>query len=556
MIYIKESTPKKISGSTSLFLELPYNQVSIDIIKSSGLAVWHKKEKIWEVPNTSLTYLLDNLTYVDDITLDILNQSEKEINQELTVNYKIKPFKHQEEAIKWGLSHDKWLLLDSPGLGKTASIIHLAEELKAQRGLEHCLIICGIATLRANWEKEIKLHSNESFVTIGKKITSRGNVIWTTVKERAEQLKNKIDEFFVILNIESIREDCVIDAINKSVNKFDMVAFDECHKANGTESIQSKNLLSMIDSTYKVGMTGTLLTNSPMSAFIPLKWIGVEHSTLTNYKAQYCEFGGFGGHQIVGYKNIDLLKDELEDCSLRRTKDLLDLPPKNVFNEYVEMNDRHRKFYDDVVAGVKEECDKIKLNTNSILALTTRLRQATSCPSILTSSDIVSSKLERCIDLVEDIVSQGDKVVVMSTFKEPIYQLKELLKNHKPLVCTGDEKEQTVSDNIDKFQKEDKYKVILCTTAKMGTGVTLNSARYLIMLDEPWTYALWLQATDRIHRVNNTSPVFIYNLICEDTIDEIVAKIIDRKKALADYMIDDIDESETINTLRKFIVDL
>ena len=556
MIYIKESTPKKISGSTSLFLELPYNQVSIDIIKSSGLAVWHKKEKIWEVPNTSLTYLLDNLTYVDDITLDILNQSEKEINQELTVNYKIKPFKHQEEAIKWGLSHDKWLLLDSPGLGKTASIIHLAEELKAQRGLEHCLIICGIATLRANWEKEIKLHSNESFVTIGKKITSRGNVVWTTVKERAEQLKNKIDEFFVILNIESIREDCVIDAINKSVNKFDMVAFDECHKANGTESIQSKNLLSMIDSTYKVGMTGTLLTNSPMSAFIPLKWIGVEHSTLTNYKAQYCEFGGFGGHQIVGYKNIDLLKDELEDCSLRRTKDLLDLPPKNVFNEYVEMNDRHRKFYDDVVAGVKEECDKIKLNTNSILALTTRLRQATSCPSILTSSDIVSSKLERCIDLVEDIVSQGDKVVVMSTFKEPIYQLKELLKNHKPLVCTGDEKEQTVSDNIDKFQKEDKYKVILCTTAKMGTGVTLNSARYLIMLDEPWTYALWLQATDRIHRVNNTSPVFIYNLICEDTIDEIVAKIIDRKKALADYMIDDIDESETINTLRKFIVDL
>ena len=556
MISIYEQIPKKVPGPTSLFLECPYNQTSVDIIKSSGLAVWHKKEKVWEVPITNLTYLLDNLTYIDDINLKLLPDDNKAQEANLTINYKVKPFKHQEEAILFGLQKDRWLLLDVPGLGKTASIIHLAEELKAQRGLEHCLIICGLATLRANWEKEIKFHSNESFITIGKKVSAKGNVSWATVKERAEQLRNPISEFFVIINIESIRDDTVVEAILNSKNKFDMIALDECHKCAGTDSIQSKNLLELDKATYRVGMTGTLLTNSPLSALVPLKWIGVEHATTTNYKLQFCEFGGFGGHQIVGYKNLELLRDEIDGCSLRRTKDLMDLPPKNIIDEYVEMDDSHRKFYWDVVRGVKEECDKIKLNTNNLLALTTRLRQATSCPSVLTSSNIVSSKIERCMSLVEDIVSQGDKVVVMSAFKEPIYQLQELLKSYNPLVCTGDMKDSDVSKNIDTFQQDGKYKIMLATQAKMGTGVTLNAARYLIMLDEPWTFATYLQCTDRIHRINNTEPVFIYNLICEDTIDETVSKIINRKKALSDYMIDDKEDIETMETLRQYILDL
>ena len=130
---------------------------------------------------------------------------------------------------------------------------------------------------------------------------------------------------------------------------------------------------------------------------------------------------------------------------------------------------------------MKEECDKIELKANNVLALTTRLRQATSCPSILTSENIPSSKIERCIDLVEEIVSQGDKVVIMSAFKEPVYQLEQLLKDYNPLIGTGDVGDDTVSKNIDLFQTDPKYKVFIGTHAKMGTGVTLNAARYRIL---------------------------------------------------------------------------
>ena len=556
MITIIEDTPKKISGLTSLFLTCPYNESITNLVKSLDLAVWHKKDKVWELPINTLSYLLDNLAYIDEITLKLKPVENTEEVDDLKVNYKIKPFKHQEEAIKYGLAHDRWLLLDSPGLGKTASIIHLAEELKEQRGLEHCLIICGIATLRANWEKEIKLHSNLSYITIGKRINKNGNEVWNTIPERAEQLKNKIDEFFVILNIESIRDDKIVEAILNSDNKFDMIAFDECHKANGTSSIQSKNLLKLDTAKYRIGMTGTLITNSPLSAFIPLKWIGVDHSTLTNYKALYCQFGGFGGYEVIGYKNLEILMQEISDSSLRRTKDLMSLPPKNIIDEYVEMSPEHKKFYESVKKGVKEECDKIELNTNNLLALTTRLRQATSCPSVLTSAEVISSKLERCKDLTEDIVSQGDKVVIMTQFKESVYQLKEMLSNLNPLIGTGDMKDQEVSKNIDLFQNDNEHKVIICTQAKMGTGITLNRARYLIMLDEPYTDALYTQCTDRIHRINNTEAVFIYNLICANTYDEVVSHIVSRKRALSNYMIDNKEDDDTIDIIRNYISNL
>ena len=72
MIKIEERIPVAVSGCTSLFLDVPYNQTSLDIIKSLGMAVWHKKDKIWEVPTTCLSFLLDNLTYIDDISLKLL----------------------------------------------------------------------------------------------------------------------------------------------------------------------------------------------------------------------------------------------------------------------------------------------------------------------------------------------------------------------------------------------------------------------------------------------------------------------------------------------------
>ena len=132
------------------------------------------------------------------------------------------------------------------------------------------------------------------------------------------------------------------------------------HNCKNPNSQQGHNLLKL-DAEHKIALTGTLIVNNPLDAYAALKWTEIEHSTLTNFKSQYCQFGGFGGYQIVGYKNIDLLKHMIENRSLRRTKkEIKDLPPKTIIPEILEMDDSHLKFYESVKEGVKEECDKIE----------------------------------------------------------------------------------------------------------------------------------------------------------------------------------------------------
>ena len=552
MIIIREDTHNKLGGINSLFVQFNYIPDSeiLSILKSCDVYNYNTKTHEWEFLINSLSYLLDNLTYFDDINL-ILKEEKvtNNIQEKLITKPKVKLFKHQEEAVLYGLLNDKFLLLDAPGLGKTLSIITLAEELKQRGQLKHCLIICGINSLKTNWENEIKKYSNLDSIIIGKTINSKGTVKYESIAKRANQLMNLIKEFFVIINIESLRDKTVIDAINNSSNKFDMMVVDEVHKCKSSSSFQGANLLHL-NSKYMIAMTGTLLMNSPLDAYVPLAWIGKEKiNNVTNFKKTFCVYDSLTKGRIIGFKNLDILKDEIDSCSLRRTKDLLDLPPKNIINEIIEMEDSHNKFYNDVKNGIKEECDKIELKTNNLLSLTTRLRQATSCPSMLTTSNIESTKINRCCDLVEEVISNGDKVVIFSNFKEPVYLLQEKLKEYHPVIATGDMLDSDVANNINKFQNDELNKVFIGTIQKLGTGFTLTRASYMIFIDMPWTQALQEQAEDRIYRIGSEKPVFIYRLVCKNTIDELVLSLVERKDAISKYIIDDIQNEQLLEVL-------
>ena len=275
---------------------------------------------------------------------------------------------------------------------------------------------------------------------------------------------------------------------------------------------------------------------------------------MTNFKRYYCDITD--KNIIVGYKHLDSLKYEIEKSSLRRRKELLNLPPKTVIREYVEMGNRQAEFYDHIKQGIIDEVDKVKMSRTNLLARVTRLRQATALPSILTSENIDSAKLVRACDLVEQIISNGDKVVVFSTFKQPIYELAERLKKYAPLVNTGDTPDATIETNKEKFQSDPKANIFLGTWQKCGTGLTLTAATYMIFIDTPWTAAVKKQAEDRIHRIGTKSNVTIYDLITKDTIDERVAEILDDKEAISDYIIDDEVTEKGLASLQKYIEEL
>ena len=245
MIYIQERKTSKVPGITSVFLKFDYNKQLIDDIKSIPCFNFSKRTCEWEFPIEYLSMLLDIVCLYDDIDLKLCNYKVDEDVKYDLMKYKTKPFSYQEDGIQFGLNHDKWLLLDPPGLGKTLQIIYTAQELKRREKLEHCLIICGINTLKTNWKKEIEKHSHLSSMILGEKISSRGNITFGSVSERLAQLNKKIKEFFVITNIETLRNDDVIKAILKGPNKFDMIAIDECHVCKNASSEQGSNLLKL-----------------------------------------------------------------------------------------------------------------------------------------------------------------------------------------------------------------------------------------------------------------------------------------------------------------------
>jgi SNF2 family DNA or RNA helicase len=562
MIHLTEiSPPKKISGLSSVCVTFDFNQYIIDALKSIPTFYYHKKDNVWEFPVCYLGRLLDSLTFLDEIKLSLLNTPEfgqfrsgKQFNLEPLseiekVSFKMKPFEHQLEAINFGLAHEKWLLLDSMGLGKTNSIIWLAETLKRRGVIDHCFIICGVNSLKQNWKKEIAKFSTESAVVLGEYTTRTGTVRYRSMDKRAEQLKNPIDEFFVITNLESLRDDRIIEAFKKSSNKFGMIAFDEAHKAATKTSQQGTNLLKL-EAPFKVAATGTLITNNPLSAYVPLSWTGNDQSILTMYKSQYCNFGGIHDAQVIGFKNLEVLQEEIQSCSLRRTLDQVrsDMPPKTVTLELLEPDDAQRKFYEAIKEGVKEEADKIELKSANLLALTTRLRQATACPSLLTTQKVPSCKVDRCVELIQELTSQGEKVVVLSVFKETINDLATKLDQFRFSVNTGDVPDAIVANNVSRFQDDPKEQVFIGTWGKVGTGWTLNAASYLICIDTPYTAAMFDQGTDRIWRVNNERPAFITVLLCKETIDERVQQIIEHKKELGEYLVDGIEFSNQSNT--------
>lgn len=442
------------------------------------------------------------------------------------------------------------------GLGKSLSAIELAEELKLKNNLKHCLIICGINNLKANWRKEIKQHSNLTCKILGERKRKNGTPINGSIQDRIDDLKTKIDEFFIITNIETLRDDRIIKALEKSPNKIDMIITDEIHATKNPQSQQGKHFLKLTNAKYRLGMTGTLLLNNPLDAYIPLKWIGAERSNYTTFKYHYCQFGGKFHNILIGYKNLSLLKYQLNKYSLRRTKDILNLPAKNIINEYLDMNDMQAQFYENIKNGIIDEVDKVHMSTSSLLAIVARLRQATACPSILTSENIESTKITRACEIAEELIGNGNKVVIFSTFKQTVAELEKKLAKYKPIIATGDSKDEEISKGIDDFQTKKDCNIFIGTWQKCGTGITLTAASYMIFIDTPYTQGAFEQACDRIYRIGTKDPVFIYNLICNNTIDERVLAIVQMKKLMTDYIIDDIIPKEGYNQLKQYIEDL
>lgn len=531
----------KCNGEFALFVTFPYESRIVDTIRSFPSRYWNKDTKEWELPFNKLGEFTEKLPeYEFIITGNYITTEKPKAKVPKGFKFKTKPFDHQIDGFNYGLNNDRWLLGDEQGLGKTKQVIDIAIAKKLAYGYKHALIICGVNGLKWNWVNEIHTHSDEGAWILGQR-NKHGKISIGSTTDKINDLRSisKIDDYFIITNVESLRNADIVAEIVKLCKKgtIGLIAADEVHKMKNPSSQQGKGFLKLNAPTM-IAMTGTPLMNTPLDLFIILRWLGYEKHAFYAFKNHYAVMGGFGGYQVVGYKNLDELQEQLNAIMLRRLKkDVLDLPEKLHVDEYVEMTPKQTQIYAEVTNDIKAHIDEIKMSSNPLAELI-RMRQATGYTGILSSSIKESAKLDRMEELVEDSVANGKKAVIFSNWTQITDEVIRRLKRFKPAIITGQTKDSVRDSMVKQFQTDDTCKVIIGTIGAMGTGLTLTSGTVEIFLDEPWNKALKDQAEDRCHRVGTSENVTIYTLICKDTIDERIHDIVESKGAMADAIVD------------------
>jgi SNF2 family DNA or RNA helicase len=469
-------------------------------------------------------------------------------------------YPHQEKAVLYAKKHERFILGDQQGTGKTIEIIGIAMARKRLLHEKHCLIITCVNGLKYNWEDEIISATGEVPCMLGRRDDEDGESHIGSSRQKLSDLRHLPSNYFLILNVEALRYKRgkgrgkyvlaeKIEALCKS-GSIGMIAVDEIHKNKNPEAKQTRGLMKF-SARCMIAATGTLILNRPMDSYVPLKWLGIEKRNYKDFLKDYTIKGGWHNCEIVGYKNLDQMNRIVNDNMLRRKKsDVLSLPPKLRETAYVEMSEAEWKLYKSImgktVENVRKKREQLKenmrlnkhVNLSNPLSQWTYLRQVTGDASILSDAITKSSKMERLEDLVEQITEDGDKVIVFSEWTEITKRLRKRLAKYSPSYITGEVSLEERQAEKNRFQTDKNCKVIIGTTGAMGTGLTLTAASYVIFMDSPWTMALKEQCEDRAHRIGTTSNVNIITLVCKRTIDEYIEKLLAMKGTLASIILD------------------
>lgn len=597
-ISIRPAINYRKKGKESLFIGFPsYNIDFVSNVKSLKDRQYHSSTREWEVPVTGINEAIQALSmfpiklvgkvHTDgvvaaaqpaEITFDKVDGS--------TFKFKTKPFQHQVDAFQYAMDHPKYILGDEQGLGKTKQSIDQAVARKGQ--FKHCLIVCCINSSKHNWLKEVEMHSDETGYILGSYINTKGRLCDGTLQDRLDDLNSDLDDYFLITNIETLRyvkpkkdkktkelkplskteetQNKIVARVVEMIQKgqIGMVIVDEIHKIKNHESQSAMAILQM-QSYYRAGLSGTPLMNSPLDLFVPMAWLGEEKirpywgvdercDDFFRYRNRYCEMGGYGGKEIVGYKNMSELHGRFGKVMLRRKKEeVLDLPPKIRSTEYVELTPKQQKLYKEVKAYIQDNLNDIVLSPNPLANLI-RLRQVTGHPGII--SDLQdSAKMDRLEEMIEEIVANGRKAIVFSNWEDMTKVARERLKRFNPAYITGGANTD-VEEEKEKFQNDPKCSVIIGTIGKLGTAHTLTAASYVFFLDKPWNRAVLEQAEDRAHRIGTAGTVNVISLVAKGTIDERIEEIIAEKGDIADALVDGkLDKLRKLALLERLLED-
>ena len=415
------------------------------------------------------------------------------------------PLEHQKESIQKLVENKKFILADDMGLGKTTSTIIAALE----SGSKKVLIICP-ATLKINWKREIENYSDKVvYIAEGKNFST--------------------DADFVIINYDIIKnfhdtkkkgESQILDA------NFDLVVVDEAHYIKNATAQRTKLINDLVKKVDRLWLlTGTPMTSRPIDYFNLLSLI--ESPVAKNWMAyaiRYCQgyqfnVGGRKVWNVMGASNLEELRDRTAGLTLRRLKEnVLDLPDKIITPVYLRLKS---KMYEEIMGEYYDWYDK---NPEESKSLTVQFTKLTKILQV-----IADEKVSQTIELAENIVEQGKKVIIFCNFTDSLNKICEHF-GKSAVKINGSMSKPERQHSVDSFQENDKIKVLVGNIKAAGVGITLTAAEAVIMNDLSFLPSDHAQAEDRAYRYGQKNNVLVYYPIFENTIEGIIYDILNNKK--------------------------
>ncbi|WP_294705553.1 DEAD/DEAH box helicase [uncultured Fusobacterium sp.] len=456
-------------------------------------------------------------------------------------DYNVDPPKVKAELREYQEYGYKWLcylmdnnlggcLADDMGLGKTLQAISVLTRLHEKRGTKSLVVMP--KSLIYNWESEIKRFSPKLKVGIyygnfrNREIIKKSSVILTTYGT----IRN---------DIEIIKD-----------YKFDAVILDESQNIKNVNA-QTTKAIMLLDAKHRIALSGTPIENNLSELYSLFRFL---NPSMFGTMEEFNNYYAIPIQKENDQEAIEELKKKVYPFILRRIKKevLKDLPDKIEKTMYIEMNPEQKKLYEErrnyyykmVHSQIKE--NGIGKTQFFILQALNELRQITSCPEAK-STGVTSSKREVLINNIVEAVENGHKVLVFTNYINSIKNICEDLERYdiKYLSMSGSTKDRQLL--VDKFQKDNKYKVFVMTLKTGGVGLNLTAADTIFIYDPWWNKTVENQAIDRAYRLGQDRTVFSYKLILKDTIEEKILQLQESKIKLLDNLIS--EDSATLKSL-------
>ena len=410
-------------------------------------------------------------------------------------------------------------LADDMGLGKTLQAIALLSNLHEEKKKKSMVIMP--KSLIYNWENEIKKFAPK--LKVG---------VYYGINRDFSSLK-KVD--VILTTYGTIRNDIE----NLLENKFDLLILDESQNIKNINSQTTKAVL-LLNAKKRVALSGTPIENNLLELYSLFRFLNPEmFGSVQRFTNSYI----LPIQKYSDTSTIEELKKKIYPFLLRRVKKevLEDLPDKIEKLVYVDMNDEHRRFYEE---RRKYYYSLLEKNTSSqgnfdkffVLQAINELRHIVSSPELETKK-IISSKKEVLIENVIEAIENNHKVLVFVNYLSSIESICDSLKENKIkyLKMTGQTKDR--QNLVDKFQNDSRYKVFVMTLKTGGVGLNLVSADTIFIYDPWWNTTVENQAIDRAYRLGQDKTVFAYKMIMRNTIEEKILKLQEIKNKLLDDLI-------------------